>query len=57
MELIVIKVIVPPLKRRFVSALKIRYRIELQAQKSRGESPEVSQILIVKSRVLMHFIS
>jgi hypothetical protein len=57
MELIVIKVIVPPLKRRFVSALKIRYRIGLQAQKPSGESPEVSQILIVKSRVLMHFIS
>ena len=57
MELIVIKVIVPPLKRRFVSALKIRYGIGLQAQKPSGESPEVSQILIVKSRVLMHFIS
>ena len=46
--MILIKVIVPPLKRRFVSALKIRYSKELQAQKPRGESPKVSKVFIVK---------
>ena len=37
----------PPLKRRFVSALKIKYRIELQAQRLRGESPKVSKVFIL----------